>query len=347
MPRQKLLTQKQLMSVIQLQTQIAKLGLDSKAVMAAVVDKIQTMTNAKGVVIELADGDEMVYSVVSQGASSTLGLRLKINHSLSGKCFLDNQIYYSPDAENDPRIDAINQRRISFRSMIVVPLAHVGETLGVLKLYSEKLDGFSERDQTLLSLLSEQVAATLYHSSRYGAEELYLLATRDSLTHLANRALFRDRLHLSISQAQQDQYLMAILAIDMDGLKQINDQYGHRFGDEAIKEIANRLVNAVGKEDLVARLGGDEFAIILNHISESDEVLSASAHIEQLCQMPFEFEGETLQMSASIGHAVFPNEAASIEKLQEIADLRMYKCKRERKNQRLYQNNDLTFTDQK
>lgn len=77
MPRSRLLTQKQLMSIIQLQIQIAKLGLDSKAVMATVVDKIQEMTNAKGVVIELPDGDEMLYSVVSQSAASLLGIRLK------------------------------------------------------------------------------------------------------------------------------------------------------------------------------------------------------------------------------------------------------------------------------
>ncbi|ENV34206.1 sensor domain-containing diguanylate cyclase [Acinetobacter gerneri] len=347
MPRSRLLTQKQLMSIIQLQIQIAKLGLDSKAVMATVVDKIQEMTNAKGVVIELPDGDEMLYSVVSQSAASLLGIRLKKNHSLSGLCYLQNEIFYSPDAENDPRIDPINRRKIEFRSMVVVPLAHVGEPLGVLKVYSEHLDGFGEQDIQILSLLAEQVAAAIYHSSRYGAEELYQLATRDSLTRLANRSLFRDRLHLSISQAKQDQHLMAILAIDMDGLKKINDQFGHRFGDEAIKEIARRLVNAVGKEDLVARLGGDEFAIILNHISEASEVVSATAHIEQLCSMPFEFEDKILQMSASIGSAVFPDEAQTIEKLQEMADLRMYKSKRERKNQRQLLLQQLSFSDQK
>jgi GAF domain-containing protein len=217
-------TSKQLLSVIQTQTAIAKLGLDINAVMTLVAEQVQLITHAKGAIVELAEEGDMVYRAVSNGANQFLGLRLKMDSSLSGLCIAQNTTLYCKDSETDERVDREACRRVGLRSMAVVPLIHCDELIGVLKIYSERINAFKESDINLLTLMSELIAAAMYHASKFGAQELYKLATQDQLTGLANRALFLDCLRQGVEQAKRTQKLLRILIIDMDGLKPINDQ---------------------------------------------------------------------------------------------------------------------------
>lgn len=322
----------QLMSIIQTQTAIAKLGLDLNAVMTLVADKAQAMTAAKGAVVELAEGDDMVYRAVSNNAAHLLGLRLHIANSLSGLCIAQQQTLYCADADLDPRVDRIACRRVGLRSMAVVPLIHNAEAVGVLKIYSEHVDAFQPADLQILTMMSELIAAAMYHATKHSQQALYKLATKDSLTGLANRALFLDVLRQSMQQAKQDDKVLGVLMIDMDGLKPINDQYGHRMGDEALKELAKRILSQTRKEDLVARLGGDEFVVILTALPSCDQAKHVMVRIIDTCSEPFMFESLQLKMGASIGVAFYPIDALDIEKLLECADLHMYMNKRERKN---------------
>ncbi len=321
----------QLLTVIQTQTAIAKLGLDLNAVMTLVAEQAQLLTNAKGAVVELAEDGDMVYRAVSGGASHLLGLRLSCQNSLSGLCIAQNQTLYCADSESDSRVDREACRRVGLRSMAVVPLVHCGEAVGVLKIYAAEADAFKEGDLQLLGLMSELIAAAMYHATKYGAQELYKLATQDSLTGLANRALFLDCLRQGIQKAKQNDKVIGILMIDMDGLKPINDQYGHRAGDAALKEIAQRIVSQTRNEDLAARLGGDEFAVILTSIADVDLAAKAMNRIAETCGLPFVFENINLKIGASIGLAIFPEDAQSVEQLMDSADVKMYANKRARK----------------
>ena len=324
-------TPSQLMSVIQTQTAIAKLGLDLNAVMTVVAEQAQIITHAQGAVVELAEEGDMVYRAVSGGASHLLGLRLHIQNSLSGLCIEQKNTLYCRDSEHDARVDRAACRRVGLRSMAVVPLIHCDEGVGVLKIYSDRVDAFKEEDLHILSLMSELIAAAMYHATRYGAKELYKLATQDSLTGLANRALFVDFLRQGIEKACQNNKVLGILMIDMDGLKPINDQFGHRIGDAALKEIAQRILSETRQDDLVARLGGDEFAVILTNIANHDLAKAAMNRIAESCGLPFAFEQVSLKIGASIGLALFPEDAQSIDQLVEMADLKMYANKRMRK----------------
>ncbi|WP_336955180.1 sensor domain-containing diguanylate cyclase [Acinetobacter johnsonii] len=324
-------TPSQLMSVIQTQTAIAKLGLDLNAVMTLVAEQAQQITNAKGAVVELDEDGDMVYRAVSGGAAHLLGLRLSKLNSLSGLCVEQNTTLYCTDSENDPRVDREACRRVGLRSMAVVPLTHCGEAVGVLKIYSEEVEAFKEGDLQLLSLMSELIAAAMYHATKFGAQELYKLATQDHLTGLSNRALFLDYLRQGIMQAQKYGKQIGVLMIDMDGLKSINDQFGHRMGDVALKEIAHRIKNNTRQEDLVARLGGDEFAVILSSVANRDLATSAMNRIAEACGLPFRFEQLDLKIGASIGLAIYPEDALGIEPLIEFADQQMYSQKRQRK----------------
>ena len=324
-------TSKQLLSVIQTQTAIAKLGLDINAVMTLVAEQVQLITHAKGAIVELAEEGDMVYRAVSNGANQFLGLRLKMDSNLSGLCIAQNTTLYCKDSETDERVDREACRRVGLRSMAVVPLIHCDEPIGVLKIYSERVNAFKESDINLLTLMSELIAAAMYHASKFGAQELYKLATQDQLTGLANRALFLDCLRQGVEQAKRTQKLLGILIIDMDGLKPINDQYGHRLGDEALKEIGKRIVNITRHDDLVARLGGDEFAVILSSLGDQELAKKVMNRIVEACGLPFVFENVKLTMGASVGLALFPEDGIELNKLIEFADLKMYEHKRSRK----------------
>lgn len=331
MPKSKQPTAQQLMSVIQTQTEIAKLGLDLNAVMTLVAEQAQRLTQAKGAVVELVENSEMVYRAVSGGASHLLGLRLGQKNSLSGLCIEQNQTLYCQDSEQDDRVDREACRRVGLRSMAVVPLVHCGEAVGVLKIYSADVAAFQAGDLQVLALMSDLIAAAMYHATKFGAQELYKLATQDQLTGLANRALFLDCLRQGMKKAMLEQRVLGVLMLDMDGLKPINDQFGHRFGDVALQEIAQRIVKNTRQDDLVARLGGDEFAVILSSIPEQEMVKTAMNRIVQACGLPFVFENMQIKLGASVGYALFPNDAENIEQLLECADLKMYENKRDKK----------------
>ncbi|MDM1247989.1 GGDEF domain-containing protein [Acinetobacter sp. R933-2] len=324
-------TQKQLLAVIQTQTAIAKLGLDLNAVMTLVAEQAQLITHAKGAVVELAEDGEMVYRAVSGGAAHLLGLRLGQQNSLSGLCVEQNKILYCEDSEVDARVDQMACRKVGLRSMAVVPLIHCGDAVGVLKIYSEKIAAFKEGDLQLLTLMSELIAAAMYHATKFGAQALYKLATQDQLTGLANRALFLDCLRQGLLTAKQNNKKLGILMIDMDGLKGINDLHGHRLGDVALKEIAQRIKQSLRHDDLVARLGGDEFAVILASVENQELARQAMNRISETCGLPFVFENLDLKIGASLGLAIYPKDAEGIDQLIECADLNMYHDKRSRK----------------
>jgi diguanylate cyclase len=120
----------------------------------------------------------------------------------------------------------------------------------------------------------------------------------------------------------------------LDGLKHINDNFGHRAGDASIRETALRISRIPRRSDIVARLGGDEFGVLLAEISGMADLLSIIDRISQETDQPFRFEGHTIYLTASIGHARFPNDGNDVDALLEAADRSMYQMKRTRANTR-------------
>lgn len=320
-----------LLEIVRAQTEIAKLGLDLGGVMAFVAERGQHLTHAHGAVVELAEHDEMVYRAASGIAGHLLGLRLKRVGSLSGLCVQSGRIMRCDDSELDDRVDREACRRVGLRSMIVTPLRHLDTTVGVLKVMSPEVNAFTEDDIQVLELISELIAAAMYHAARNETNELYLQATHDALTGLPNRALFYDRLRQSIQLATRSSAVLGILNLDLDGLKPINDRYGHRVGDAAIREAAMRISGSARRSDTVARLGGDEFGVILPGIHGRADAEQQSERMTERVAQPFEFEGQRLDLGVSVGIAVLPDDGTDMTGLIDRADKAMYAIKRERK----------------
>ena len=321
----------QFMAVINAQTEIAKLGLDLSGVMTLVAEKAQAITGAQGAVVELAEGDEMVYRAVAGAASGLLGLRLSRATSMSGLCVASAATLRCDDSETDARVDREACRKVGLRSMLVVPLIHMSNAIGALKVYSPEASAFGPGDIQILGLMSELIAAAMFHATKYGAEELFRQATMDGLTGLANRALFLDRLRHGMAKALREKRRLGVVMLDMDGLKPINDHHGHRAGDAALKEIAKRIAEAARQSDTVARLGGDEFAIVLSTVENRESADRVVDRIASGCDRPFAFEDRPLKVGASMGVAIFPDDGEQPDALIEKADQVMYAAKRQRK----------------
>ncbi len=157
-------------------------------------------------------------------------------------------------------------------------------------------------------------------------------ANHDSLTGLANRNLLNDRIEQAIAWARRNNHVMGVMLLDLDHFKRINDASGHTAGDALLKEVAARLRACVRDTDTVARLGGDEFVIILTDVPQPDDVLNIAAKVQSALTRPMEIVGRDMEVTASIGVALYPRDGDHGEVLLRYADIAMYRVKEHGRN---------------
>jgi diguanylate cyclase (GGDEF)-like protein len=172
----------------------------------------------------------------------------------------------------------------------------------------------------------------LYKQLEHYNRALESLALHDALTGLPNRRLLMDRLSLAIAHARRNKRTMAVMYLDLDGFKQINDTLGHDAGDTLLGMVAARLVATVRQEDTVARLGGDEFVIALWELSHADGVGKLVSKVIQAVSQPYSIQGRGVSMTASVGVSIYPTHGEEVETLMKSADLALYEAKRTGKN---------------
>ncbi len=160
----------------------------------------------------------------------------------------------------------------------------------------------------------------------------------DALTHLPNRALFNDRLKQAIAAAHRNKARLALMFIDLDKFKPVNDTYGHGVGDLLLKDVALRIQDCLRDSDTAARIGGDEFVILLPAIETQRDASKVGEKILHALNQPFALAGHTLNISASIGVAVYPEHGSEEKLLVKSADIAMYHAKKNgRNNVKMYQ----------
>lgn len=178
-------------------------------------------------------------------------------------------------------------------------------------------------------------ATSLYRALQYAVhrfEQLRTVAFYDSLTGLANRQLFLSHLQLALEQAKRYERQPALLFVDLDGFKQINDRLGHAAGDEVLRTVAQRLKGCVRSSDLVARLGGDEFTILLPELRQPQCAERVAEHAIEALRAPIPVGTGEVRLSASVGIAAYPGHGQDAPALLKSADDAMYRAKRDGKN---------------
>ena len=163
-------------------------------------------------------------------------------------------------------------------------------------------------------------------------EQVSHLALHDTLTALPNRILFYDRLNQEITRARRNEELIAVLFLDLDGFKVINDTLGHGVGDALLREAAKRILACVRDSDTVARIGGDEFTVVLGKVKSKTGIARVAKKIVDAIADPFLLDGKKCMVSVSIGIALFPDNGNTAEQLVKIADAAMYMAKHGGKN---------------
>jgi diguanylate cyclase (GGDEF)-like protein len=172
----------------------------------------------------------------------------------------------------------------------------------------------------------------LHEEARNHGKMLESLALNDPLTGLANRRLLAERMSMALAHARRNKSAMAVVYLDLDGFKEINDTLGHGAGDVLLKMVAGRLMATVREEDTVARLGGDEFMIALWDVRDADRAATVAAKVIESVSQPYDIEGHAVSVTASAGVSIYPVHGEDVDTLMKSADLALYEAKHAGKN---------------
>jgi diguanylate cyclase (GGDEF)-like protein len=227
----------------------------------------------------------------------------------------------------DPAIAPYRKRFLSYgmRYVLLIPVILNDELKGILLLGSNKsFETQGSRVKRCIDLAG-RLAVALASAER--EEALYRQAHFDELTGLPNRQLLKDRLEVQLGRARRNNTTGAILYLDLDRFKEINDVFGHSVGDMVLTQAAERIINEVRDSDTVARLGGDEFVVVMPEYGTGNTLRMAASRILTRLAEPFLVRGTNHFLSASIGIVVFPDDGGSVETLLQNADAAMYRAK--------------------
>ena len=165
-----------------------------------------------------------------------------------------------------------------------------------------------------------------------GNDRLYRLAHYDSLCNLPNRLLFYDRLRQSVSRSRRNDQRIAVMFMDLDGFKKVNDEHGHGVGDELLQQVSKRVAEVLRESDTIARIGGDEFTLIINDIDNIESINTIVEKILTSITEPHTVNHASFHISASIGISLYPDNSEDMNTLVKQADIAMYKAKKQGKN---------------
>ncbi|MCM3627700.1 sensor domain-containing diguanylate cyclase [Paenibacillus glycanilyticus] len=338
--------------IMEVQQQMLLSNFDLKLFMQTICDRMCLLTDADGSTIEMLAGDEMVYAAVSGTLQPHHGIRIHKDGSLSGLCVTEKNILYSPDTQQDDRVNKQATMKVGARSMVCVPLFETSNAVGVLKVISGRPDAFSNRDIETLQLLSLALGSELSKQINYDEKirilndyeqlliqlrseierreklerELIQLTERDILTGLLNRRGFSVRIQDWIKRAGREKCLFGLFYLDLNKFKQCNDTFGHEIGDLVLVEFANRIKNAIRESDLVARVGGDEFVVAAWLQNDYDGLVQVALQLIKQLESAMLIKEFRLPMTTSVGCTQWATGMTELD-LIRVADQSMYIAK--------------------
>lgn len=328
-------------------------------------------------ILLLNPSGELRFVASSNLLDNLVDIPVPLEGSIAGAAVTSGKPQIISDARTDSRhFKAVNTRMSrETRSLLAVPLRFQERIIGTLE--TENKDGgeeFSDADVETLTLLAAHAAVAIENARMVGelresreelerrvvkrTEELSManaalelevverkraeeavkhMAYHDALTGLPNRVLFHDRLQQAIALADRNRRSAAVLMLDVDHFKEVNDELGHDVGDALLKAVAIRLRTLVRKSDTVARMGGDEFTLVLPEAAKPEDAAEVAEKIVGAFQNVFVLNGREVHVTTSVGAAMYPEDGESATALMKSADIAMYQAKQAGRNgYRLY-----------
>ncbi|MBI1423244.1 MAG: EAL domain-containing protein [Gammaproteobacteria bacterium] len=294
-----------------------------------------SLSHAPNVAIYLVDQNDPSQLRLANGHGfsddlMTLASSLPMQGSLTGKALSEARIIETSDVTNDDRMYEDVRSALAAqgaKSAIIIPLYYQGQPLGSINLIYDKRYDFDQTVKESLVSLGNTVALAIANSRH--VENLAYQARHDSLTHLPNRVLLHETVQQQLYEAKREEIQVALLLLDLDRFKEINDTLGHQIGDRILTMVGERFQQyCLPYNAITARLGGDEFAISLLHKLNNDSAIQLANDIVSALHQPFEIEGFELSLGASIGVAFFPQHGINSHALLRAADVAMYQAKR-------------------
>jgi diguanylate cyclase (GGDEF)-like protein len=249
-----------------------------------------------------------------------------------GSCWTNNSSsLLDLPPEQEPRINPHNRCIIDgYASLALVPIRTKERFAGLLQFNDRRKDCFSLSTIEQMEGIAANIGEALMRKE--AEEQIKHLATHDLLTDLPSMRLATDRLSSALNMAHRYKKVVAVMFIDLDGFKTVNDTLGHDAGDYVLKQVAQRLLACVRETDTVARVGGDEFLIIATEIMSADNAAQIAQKVIQTASQPIFINGERAVVGTSIGIALFPDHSEDMDRLIKLADEAMYKVKNAGKN---------------
>jgi len=275
--------------------------------------------------LRLADSERkfllLKAAVGTSRSSDCISLPVDRN-SIAGQSFIKGVPFLCPDISREPLYPWNNQEVKKFTSLLTVPLKTKDEILGVLSFYCRRKKYFSSFELKIAQLFASQAALAIVNKSYI--DKISKLAITERLTGLYNQGYFYQRLKEELSRASRWKLPLSILFIDVDGMKNINDTYGHLKGDEILQLVAGGIKNSIREMDIAFRYGGDEFAVILPQTSSKQAFIVAERIKEQA-----KIKAHPYNITLSIGLVSFPEDGDDPRNLLNKADKAMYRVKQE------------------
>lgn len=304
-------------------SRLASDGRDVDEILHRVLEITHEVLPRGQVAILLLDDGELRIRAAEGYTAAVDDLRIPLGEGITGRCAQEERpIIVDRVEEEVDYIEGIPEGR----SEIAVPLQVEGEVIGVLNAEATEPDAFGEEQKQTLMVVAQQVAAVI-HTLRLH-EETRELAITDSLTGLHNRRHFMSRLEEHLRRAERYQETFALVLLDCDQFKAVNDRYGHPWGDRTLEAVGGLLGEVLRGTDETARIGGDEFAALLLN-SDPELVRGVARRIRaEAEEVAFEpEEGDRFRLSLSMGVAFFPRDASDAQSLLKRADEALYHAK--------------------
>lgn len=262
-----------------------------------------------------------------------------VGDGLVARCFRSAAPQVTDDYQRDERTTEWHRfaHDMGVQSCAVVPIIKAGQVIGVMLLAAQRKRTFDTASVGLLERMAANLVFALENMEhevqrQQGEKHIEFLATHDALTRLPNRVLLNQSLVMAIESARRHGRRFALLFLDLDRFKTINDSLGHDAGDQLLQTIGERLDLCVRASDVVARIGGDEFVLLLNEIVGREDVARFAHSLLGHILEPVTLRGQPYRVTTSVGIALFPDHGTTAADLLKHADMAMYRAKEEGKN---------------